>query len=251
MALPFAPEVLSSEDLLLAIRNATPSTVVVVQPFAGDSAIPNAWIRNLTGAAGLVPVVALVRFQPAYKAGIETLLSWGVTEIADQEFEASSSAIRQRLLDSHGKPFKARVEQHLSQRVSQNGVTLLRAAAAVALDGGTSVDLAHSLGSSERTVPGWCTREGLPAPRRLLAWMRALLAVALLEQQHRSVLQVARCVGYASDHPLRRAFRELLGGEPSAKPRERSFEGAMQRFNEELRTLREQARRVKPGMRAA
>jgi transcriptional regulator GlxA family with amidase domain len=178
--------------------------------------------------------------------GITSLISWGVAEIADAEFEASSSAIRQRLLDAHAKPFKARVEQYLSKRVSQNGLTLIRAAAAVALDGGTSVDLANAVGSSDRTVPGWCVREGLPAPRRLLAWMRVLLAVALLEERLRSVIQVAHCAGYASDHPLRRSFRELLGGPMSVPPRERTFQDAMEVFNGELRDLRSRVRKESP-----
>jgi AraC-like DNA-binding protein len=181
--------------------------------------------------------------------GITTHLAGGVTDIADVEFEGTSASIRQRLLDTHAKPFKRLLEQRLSRRVSQNGLTLLRAAAAVAVDGGTSVGLARAVGCSDRTVPGWCAREGLPSPRRLLAWMRALLAVALLEERHRSIVQVAHCVGFASDHPLRRALRELLGGD--VPPRDRTFAGAMELLNAELRDLRSRARRRSPVGRVA
>jgi AraC-like DNA-binding protein len=249
MAPPFVPEFLSPEDLLHAVRSAPPSTVVLVNPFTGDAPVPDPWVQDLAAAAPLVPIVARVPFRPTHMAGITALLGWGVTEIADAELEATSASIRQRLLDTHAKPFKLRLEQHLSRRVSQNGLTLLRAAAAVAVDGGTSVGLASAVGCSDRTVPGWCAREGLPAPRRLLAWMRALLAVALLEERHRSIVQVAHCSGFASDHPLRRSLRELLGGD--VPPRERTFAGAMELFNAELRDLRDRARRGTPAGRAA
>lgn len=247
MAPPFAPEVLSRADLLHAARSAPPSTVVLVEPFTGDAPVPDAWVRDLAAAAPLLPIVACTPFRPTHMVGVSALLSWGVTEFADAEFESSSASIRQRLLDSHAKPFKRRVEQHLSRRVSQNGLTLLRAAAAVAVDGGTSVGLASAVGCSDRTVPGWCAREGLPPPRRLLAWMRALLALALLEERHRSVVQVAHCAGFASDHPLRRPLRELLGGD--VQPRERTIAGAMELLNAELRDLRNRARRESPGGR--
>jgi AraC-like DNA-binding protein len=206
--------------------------------------VPAAWVRDLAAAAPLVPIVACTLFRPTHVAGITTLLAWGVTEIADAEFESTSASIRQRLLDTHAKPFKLRVEQHLSRRVSQNGLTLLRAAAAVAVDGGRSVGLASAVGCSDRTVPGWCAREGLPAPRRLLAWMRALLAVALLEEHHRSIVQAAHFAGFASDHPLRRSLRELLGGD--VPPRKRTLAGAMELFNGELQELRNRARRRTP-----
>lgn len=248
MAPPFVPELLTREDLLHAVRSAPPSAIVLVNPLTGDAPVPSAWVRDLAAAAPLVPIVALTPFRPTHLAGITALLTWGVTEIADVELEATSAAIRQRLLDTHAKPFKLRVEEHLSRRVSQNGLTLLRAAAAVAVDGGTSLGLASTVGCSERTVPGWCAREGLPAPRRLLAWMRALLAVALLEERHRSVVQVAHCAGFASDHPLRRSLRELLGGD--APPRERTFSRAMEVFSAELRDLRDRARRGTPAGRA-
>ena len=249
MAAPFVPEVLSQADLIDAARSAPPSAVILVEPFTGAAPVPEPWVRDLAAAAPLVPIVACTPFRPTYMPGITTLLAWGVTEIADAEFEPTSASIRQRLLDTHAKPFKRRLEQRLSRRVSQNGLTLLRAAAAVAVDGGTSVGLASAVGCSDRTVPGWCAREGLPAPRRLLAWMRALLAVALLEERHRSIVQVAHCAGFASDHPLRRSLRELLGGE--IPPRERTFAGAMELLNAELRDLRNRARRESPVGRAA
>lgn len=242
MASPYAAEVLGWDELRSAMRNAAPSSVVVVRPFTDDSAVPDPRVRDLVAAAPLVPVVALVPFRVSYTQGARILLLWGVSELADAELEAHPAAIRQRLLDSHAQPFKARVEQHLSRFVSQSGVTLIRAASAVVVDGGTAGDLAVAIGSSDRTVPGWCVREGLPAPRRLLAWMRALLAVALLEDPNRTVLQVARGAGYASDTPLRRAFREVLG-DTGVPPRERTFPAAMALFNAELEELRRRARR--------
>jgi transposase-like protein len=72
--------------------------------------------------------------------------------------------------------------------------------------------------------------------------MRVLLAAWLLEEPGRSVLNAARSAGYANDHALRRAMRELAGGDPSTLPREQLFETAAARMNDELRVLRERLR---------
>lgn len=92
-------------------------------------------------------------------------------------------------------------------------------------------------------MSGWCAREPLPPPRRLLAWLRLILALALLESPHRSVARAARGAGYSFDHSLRRAVRDMLGGD--APPRERTVSQALDAFASELRSLREQRRQEK------
>jgi AraC-like DNA-binding protein len=173
-------------------------------------------------------------------AAVRTLLDQGVTDIADVDLETTANAIRPRLQAVHAQPLKRLVEPALSRFASANTHTLVRAAAEVAVDGGTAVDLAEVFRSTERTVSGWCAREALPPPRRLLAWLRLVLALSLLESPHRSVARAAQGAGYSFDHSLRRAVRDMLGGD--APPRERTASQALDAFASELRLLREQRR---------
>jgi transcriptional regulator GlxA family with amidase domain len=112
--------------------------------------------------------------------------------------------------------------------------TLLMAAAEVVSMGGRGRDLARSLHLSERTVLRWSERSGLPPPRRLMAWMRILLAASLLDDPGRTVLSVAYACGYSSDSSLRRAMQDFLGTVPTVLRREGAFTRASRLFLEEL-----------------
>jgi AraC-like DNA-binding protein len=238
----YAARALRWDALIAAAREAAPSAVVIVAPFDDPAvSVLNQRLPELIGAsAGLVPVLALVPFQSAFTAAVQTLLDQGVTDIADVHLEGAPDALRPRLQAIHAQPLKRLVEPALSRFASANTRTLVRAAAEVAVDGGTAVDLAETFRSTERTVSGWCAREALPQPRRLLAWLRLILALALLESRHRSVAKAAMGAGYSFDHSLRRAVRDMLGGD--APPRERTVSQALAAFASELRSLREQRR---------
>lgn len=240
LAAPFEAQAMDWAALAESSRVAAPSTVVVIDPFV-DRGSPelDPRVPALLAAARMLPVVALVPFRAEYHSAVRTLLDWGLTDIADSELENTAEAIRMRLLSVHAQPLKKLVEASLSRFVSGNALNLIRASAEVAVDRGTAVELGHLLGSSERTVAGWCAREGLPPPRRLLAWLRLLLALSLLEDPSRLVLNAAHCAGY-TDHSLRRALRELLG--EKAPTREWALSDGLTAFNEELRELREKAR---------
>ena len=229
-------------DLLDAAKTAAPSTTVVVQPFATPGE-PHADPRlpELLQAARLIPVVAVVPFQAAYTAAVRTMLDQGLTDLADAALELTPDGIRPRLHAVHAQPLKQLVEPALSRFVSANARTIIRAAAEVTVDGGTAVDLANVFRSTERTVSGWCAREALPQPRRLLAWLRLILALALLEAPHRSVARAAMGAGYSFDYAFRRAIREMLGG--TAPPRERTVTEALNAFSAELRALRDKRRK--------
>lgn len=72
-------------------------------------------------------------------------------------------------------------------------------------------------------------------------WLRLALAAALMEAPGRSIVSAARGAGYSSDHSLRRALGEELGPAYGSTPRSLTFAHVMERFNGELRGLREAA----------
>ncbi|HEX2202257.1 MAG TPA: helix-turn-helix domain-containing protein [Longimicrobium sp.] len=230
-----------------ALEGAPPAVAVLADPYAEQpqDGGPAPRLRELIVKHPSIPFVAALELLPERMPDIQALLDWGVCEIADLGLESSPSGLAARLRGAHARPLKRRVEAILSRYASDHALTLVRAACEVAVDGGDAGDLARRFGVSPRTLTGWCAREGLPAPRRLQAWVRVLLAAALLEERGRSVVNAARGAGYATDHALRRAMRELAGGDPATLPREALFPAAAQRFNDELHASRERERERK------
>lgn len=236
---PFEARVADSPARMLELlRDASPCWTVLVVP--GDDCPPE-MVRNAVERAALVPVVAAVELTAARADVLAALWDAGISGVIDLHPRPSPGEMVRELRSAHARPFKARIEAALSPRVSMNGLTLVRAAAEVVVDGGNSVALAARLGALDRTVLGWCTRETLPAPRRLLVWLRLALAAALLEQPGRSIASAARAAGYASDHSLRRVLRTELGARYGSAPRGATFAHVFERFNAELRDLREAA----------
>ena len=251
---PYAPSVVGDwDEMAEALVQAHPSTVALVDPYLARTLDdgPSPRLRDLIAGRPSIAVVAGVALTRDRVDNVSRMLDWGVAEMIDLDLEVGGEALRQRLFQAHARPLKRRVEEVMSRWVSPQGVLLVRAACEVAVDGGGAPDLARRFGVEPRTVAGWCSREALPPPRRLQAWMRVLLACTLLEEAGRSVLNAARGAGYANDHALRRAMRELAGGDPATLPRGDAFARAAERFNDELLANREKLRERRRATRRA
>ena len=235
------------ERMLELLRAAPPWWVVLLAPGEG---CPPALVRELVARAGMVPVLAAVELGGGRGEMLAELWEAGISDVVDLRPPPTPDALADELRAVHARPFKARLEAGLSPRVSMHGLTLLRAAAEVVAGGGNAAGLAARVGARERTLLAWCTREHLPAPKRLLVWLRMALAAALLEQPGRSINSAARGAGYAGDHSLRRVLHNELGAAFASAPRSVTFVHVLERFNAELRDLREAAREGRQGRAA-
>ncbi|HET7462272.1 MAG TPA: hypothetical protein VFJ82_13550 [Longimicrobium sp.] len=242
---PYRRITVSWGEMMAAVPHEPPSSVAIIQAVEGG--VPEPRVRDLVAAAGLVPVVPVVPLEGPNAAALATLFDWGVADTADARFELRPAALAHRLNTVHAMRFKLRLEPHLSRFVSMEALTLIRAAAGVVVDRGAAPDLAGCFEVGERTVAGWCARASIPPPRRLFAWLRLLLSLALLDTPGRTLTDAARCAGYR-DHSLRRSARELLG--VTTRLAGGMFADAATAFNGELRELRERARDVRRGKRA-
>ena len=239
----YVPVWIEGEDQLLeAASREPPSSAVVVEALEAGEITPNPFVHRLIEAAPMVPVIAALPLYPQHVPAAWTLLDWGVSELLDLVMEPTPWALAQRAAGAHARPFKRRLEAGLSPYASGHALVLLRAAAEVTVDGGARAELARVFGVRERTVASLCAREALPRPRRLLSWLRVLLALALVEEPGRGVRGAARAAGYADQSALRRAAAALLGTGPGAP---RDFAGALARFDAELRENRERLREAR------
>lgn len=218
------------DELHARLRTAPPSTSVLVDADAPGGGLDRR-VRELIARFAMNPVVPMLELEPDRVDDLRELLRWGVSEVVSFPAESLPGAVAHRLGHAHARPLKRRLEAVAPRTLSEDAMTLLYAAAEVAVDGGGAPELAQRLGARPRTVAGWCAREGFPPPRRLQAWVRLLLAAALLEDPERTVWSAALACGYSNDNSLRRAMRELTG---DLLPRPRSFEAAAAAFLAEL-----------------
>jgi len=251
-SIPRRPSVQRVPDwaaLRAALRRAPPSAVSVVDPFsgAGEEGGLAEDLRDLLREFPGSVVLAALPVTPRTPPLLRTLLEWGVSDFIDTVREDTPAALGRRL-----ETVRSRSVEHLLRRALPHGVpsrtrAVLMVAAEVVATGGQAPEMAAALGISARTIPRWCERADLPPPRRLLAWLRVLLAADLLDDPRRSIEGVARACGYAGGPALKTALRNLLAATPRSLRERGAFETTAKAFAAELFQLREGARaRGKP-----
>ncbi len=233
------------DALRAAVCEAPPATLLIVDPYDtssrdGPQLAPE--LRALLWEFPSATVVAAMEIYPGRSHDLRTLGEWGVTDIISLDEEDTQEAITRRLRGAQGRPLQNLLQRCLPSSVSGRARTLLMTAAEVVSMGGRGRDLARTLHLSERTVLRWSERAGLPPPRRLMAWMRILLAASLLDDPGRTVLSVAYACGYSSDSSLRRAMQDFLGTIPTTLRKEGAFSRASRIFLNELDEVRQRAR---------
>jgi AraC-like DNA-binding protein len=234
-----------------AMCDAPPAALLLVDPYdvrgrEGPQLSPE--LRALLWEFPSATVVAALEVRPGCSHDLRTLGEWGVTDVIAINEDDTGEAIARRLRAAQGRPLQNLLNRSLPHTVSGRARTLLMAAAEVVSAGGKGRDLARALHLSERSVLRWSERAGLPPPRRMMAWMRILLAASLLDDPGRTVLSVACACGYASDSSLRRAMQDFLGTIPTALRREGAFARASRVFIQELQESRMGVKAI-PGRR--
>jgi methylphosphotriester-DNA--protein-cysteine methyltransferase len=225
-----------------ALRRSPPSTMVVVDPYAGarlGERFPR--LRELLRRFPSVPVVVAMELRRELAPEVNMLVEWGVSEVVPLGREVTPLALGRRLEQAHARPLKRAVETTLSPLVRSDARQILMAAAEVAADGGQAPELGTRLRVSPRTLTERCTNAELPPPRTVQAWMRVLLACMLLDDPGRTVYGAAYASGYQSDRSLRRSITALLGVDSTTLRRAGAFKTAVKAFNVMLREARDAA----------
>lgn len=225
-------------------RTAPASTVVLLRMHGAPKEAEE--LAGLIRETPSVPVVAAVEFGKADAARVRAIVAAGVAEIVNLDGVRGMEAIVPTLRRAHAQPLKRRMEARLPVWMPEDARTLLRAAAETGVDRGGRDVLAGIFGVYARTLSARCADLHLPAPRRLLGWMRVLLALALLEEEGRTVMNVAISCGYNDNSALKRAIENLVGTPAPGAIRDQRFEPAFDGFLDELRALRH----ASPGRRA-
>jgi AraC-like DNA-binding protein len=228
------------EALERAMDRAPATAVVIVDPFHGGEAVPSPRLQTLLQQMPSATVVAAFTVTAQTARHVEALARWGVADVIDVGREDTPVSLRRRLRMVQGRLAARLLERALPRSTPTRTRSLLAVAADTAATGGGSTELAAALGVTERTVLRWCTRADLPQPRRLLAWLRVLLAADMLDDPGRTLAAVARACGYSSDTALRNTLRTFLDASPT-ELRGQAFQTASGAFARELFALRDEA----------
>ncbi len=239
----FAP---TWDEMRAAVIRAPPAALLIVDPYDASRLSPE--LRTLLREFPSATVLAAMEVQSPNSRDLRTLGEWGVTDIVSLAEDDTVEALYRRLRSVEGRSLQLLLHRTLPPMLSGRTRVLMMTAAEVVAGGAKARELARRLHLSERSVLRWSSRAGLPPPRRLLAWMRMLLAASLLDDPGRSVLSVAHACGYASDSSLRRAMQDFLGIGPTALRREGAFTRASAAFLDELGRTRA-ARRDRHSLR--
>lgn len=228
------------DELRELVRTSPPAALIVVDPYENGDELSSA-LRALLLEFPSATVVAALALRPDRYRDLRTLGAWGVADIIVRGEDDTTEAIARRLRAIQGRPLQSLLERSLPPNTSGQARALLMAAAEVVSTGGQARELARMLYLSPRTLLRWCDRAELPPPRRILVWMRVLMAAELLDDPGRTVSSVAHACGYSSDNSLRRALQDFLDTTPTVLRREGAFSTASRAFLQDLAQAREQA----------
>ncbi|MBB4635919.1 helix-turn-helix domain-containing protein [Longimicrobium terrae] len=236
-------QVSSWEDLTNALRRAPLTAVSVVDPWhrSGGTADPPP-IHRLTTEFPAFSVVAVGRFPATAASDLHRLLGFGIADALDLDRENTPGAVARRLRVVRGRSARILLARAVDYPLPSRTRALLQAAVEVVGDGGQAPQLAAALRADERTVLRWLDRAGLPAPRRLLAWLRLLFASELLDDPARTIEGVARLSGYAGAVTLKAAYRNFLGQSVPQLRACGAFTSTAMAMKAEFRRIRENAR---------
>lgn len=236
--------VTSWNDLVDALRSSPPAAITVVDPYRHDDGGSGLAVelQSLLREIPSATVVAALHVTPGDSLVLRTLGDWGVADCLDLVRENTPSGVARRLRVVQSRPVQRLLNRALPRGLPSRPAALLLRAAEVVAVGGQAPHLAQALGVGMRTVLRWCRRADLPPPRRLLAWLRLLLAADLLNDPKRSLESVARATGYASGASVKTAVRNLMKTTVRDLKENGAFASVARAFDRELLTLREAAR---------
>ena len=233
-------EVADWNALQTALTRSPVTAISVVDPVMQNGK-PARELQALLAEFPLATVLAAISPDSLDHSALSTMSSWGVADFVRLGFEDSVGCLAHRLRQVRSHAVKKLLRRALPSGLSSRAQNLIVRAADVVSAGGGSTELASSLKVGPRTVPRWCERADLPPPRRLLAWLRMLIASVLLDDPRRSVASVARACGYAGEASLKNTIRDFFGMSPTELRTQGAFKVVAHAFASELEGIRDEA----------
>lgn len=202
------------EVLMATAVRTEPGVVIVLDSFFGqppgqEKIAPQ--MRDLRHQFPGLPVIAAWSIAPGQHDIVRQLGEWHLADVLDTGSGNDSAALRNRLAAARRNYFARVLAAGALAGLSAEAASLVARAIDRAARGILATPWAKEDHLSSRTLLRHTAILRLPPPRRLLSWMRVLLAADLMDNPGHTLTTAARVCGYAGDMPLRRAVKNLVG----------------------------------------
>jgi hypothetical protein len=187
-------------------------------------------IAEYRRVAPMNPILVVLTLGTEAAIRTTSVLDAGACDILDSEIGTSPPFLLDRIRSTHAAPMK-RLLQRRIHLDSAGGWTLLQWMADAIVDRLGVGDLAVALECNERSLSVWCSTQGLPLPRRVFAWQRLILALAMTDSSVRPIANAAEGAGL-TPFSLRRAVTRMLG--PVTSMRHGALDLALRTFQAEI-----------------
>lgn len=219
----------SIPEAIRLVRERPVSAVLLSVTRCRDDALPE--LDHLVRGFPAIPTVAVVA-GPGHAEALLRLGARGIREVVDVSVPDGWRRLR-ALLDGPGSPSVARLQGPILAAlgdVPPDARLFFEAIIRGAPNHVTVRRLARTLHLPTSTLLSRFQRAGLPSPKSYLAAVRLLHAALLLEDEGRSVADVAYRLEYSSPQSFGRHVRAMLGVTASEFRRRLPFPVALDRF---------------------
>jgi AraC-like DNA-binding protein len=203
-------------DLDARIRTRPPPPdALVLTPWDGGGADVTPLVHALRRDYPEMPMAVLAPLTPHATRQVVALARAGIDEVILREHDDVGVSLRALLRRAAGRTEVAQALRVLERMTPEPAHAILAYCLENAREALTVDELAKALGVDRKTLLNRLTAGALPPPSVLISWCRLFVAARLLEDEVRTVEQVATALGFGSGTALRNMFRRYTGLRPA------------------------------------
>jgi AraC-like DNA-binding protein len=154
-----------------------------------------------------VPIVAYIDLTPTHVRELVSAVRAGVSTVVFRGLENSDSMLCAALLSAQNCETSELILRAIEARVPRRARATVQACAVNGKHAFSVDQLGRCRGITRRGLAKALRSSGLPAPKRLIGWMRLLHAGRLADDPGRSVEAIALELGFASGAALHNMLR--------------------------------------------
>jgi AraC-like DNA-binding protein len=201
-------------DLPARMRTRPPDALILTPvDEAGTDVAP--MVRALRRDYPAMPMAVLAPLTPQATGHVVELARAGIDEVILRGHDDVGVSVRALLSRAGSRSAVAAAMRALERPAPAPADAILAYCLEHARESLTVDGLAAALGVDRKTLFNRLTAGALPPPSVLISWCRLFIAAQLLEDEMRTVEQVALALGFGSGKALRNMFRRYTGLRPA------------------------------------
>ena len=202
----------SGDELVQVVRH-EPVSLIVVEPWDEARVPASQLVERIRARHPTIPIVAYCTRDPASIRELINLAQAGIGGVVLRE-DDEPSTLRGILETARDNSAASQVFLALAPQVPDSLRSLVWHCVRDARLNLTVTSLADSLRINRKTLVRRLAKESWPGPRELLTWSRLLVAVLSLQDEDRSVEQIALWLDFPSATAFRNTLRRHVGLRP-------------------------------------